>query len=159
MSVLPSGTVLHSLLSLLGLNIKCGWALPNLYFSASVLLLGRCTGYGGTGKIHIVIPVASQDQVACHMAGHACDVLLHISQVHRLSGGSRAMHSLTPPLLLPLRFFLALDGRRKLLYKLSNVLPWQNGAGKYWNRRCAASILLIPSFCKLEPPQFEICWR
>lgn len=131
MSVLPSGTVLHSLLSLLGVNTKRGRALPNLYFSASMLLLRRCTGYGGTGKIHIMIPIASQDQVVCHMAGHACAILLYISQTHGLRGGSRAMHSLTPVLLLPPRFFLAQSSRRKHLYESSNALSWRNGAGKY----------------------------
>jgi len=96
-----------------------------------MLLLERRTGYVGTGKVHIMIPVASQDQVVCHMAGHACTILLHISQARKLRGASRAMRSLIALLLLPHRFFLVQDSRRKQLYELSNALLWRNGAGKY----------------------------
>lgn len=125
MFVLPSGTVLHILLSLLGVNIMCGWALPNLYFSASMLLLWGCTGYRGTGKIHTMIPVVLQDEVVCHVAGHACAILLYVSWTHRLRGASRAINSLTPLLLLPPRFFVAQDIRVKHLYGLSNALSME----------------------------------
>lgn len=157
----PSGAVLHSLLSLLGVRVKCGWALWNLYFSApfTFLLPGRYTGYGDIEKTDIMIPVESQDQVVCNKAGHASALLLYILQACRLREASRAMHILAPLLLVCLRFFLAQDRRRKHLYELSNALSWRNRAGKYWNGRCAASILLIPGSFKLEPSQFEICWR
>lgn len=39
-----------------------------LYFSAPLLLLGWCTGYGGTQRLPIMIPVPSQDRVCCPCA-------------------------------------------------------------------------------------------
>lgn len=144
MFVLPSGTVLHILLSLLGVNIMCGWALPNLYFSASMLLLWGCTGYRGTGKIHTMIPVVLQDQVVCHVAGHASAILLYVSWTHRLRGASRAINSLTPLLLLPPRCLCCGTG--------------QQGKTPLWVEQCTINGEVDQVSTETEDMQNPYCW-
>lgn len=60
-----------------------------------------------------MIPMASQSQAVCHMAGQTCAVLLHDSQTHRLKGGTRAKNNPSPLLLLPSNFFLVMGQLEK----------------------------------------------
>lgn len=147
-SVLPPGTVLDSLLSLLGENI--------VLFCSLVPLLGWWTGYGGTQRVPTTIPFPSKDQECCLYVTwqdtHITDresicVLLPISQTQ-----SNAQPD--SPVPATSWFFLPQDSRRNDLYELISALSWRNRGGKHWNERCVA-LILQPSICKLKPTQLK----
>lgn len=139
MYVFPPGRVLESFLSLLGGNIVL---FCSLVASGMVQRIWRHSKHSHHDSCSITGPGVLPVWLVCHLAGCACAVLLYISQTGR--GAPRAMHSLIPLLLLPPRFFLLQDSRRKDHYGFLSALSWRNRGDKHWIERCVPLILPIP---------------